>query len=144
MHLSSVAAENVFVRITVDPLAPTAIVCTIVGPSYSTGRFRQLYDERASNWDVDLDIHQNLLRIFGLPFFPVRPLDAGDATMNCGICLEYRHERQIAFVSCDNEKCFVMYHPACLRRWFQTLPDARTFLDVTFGTCPYCKDVSEC
>lgn len=133
-------------HIVVDPLAAASIVCTIIGPSYGTGRFRELYDQRVRDWDPNIDIHQNLLRIFGLSFFPVRPTKDGasdpdaEAEPDCGICLQYHCEQQVPFVSCDNERCLVVYHTMCLRNWFRTLPDSRTFLDVTFGTCPYCRE----
>lgn len=132
-------------RITVDPLALSSIVCTIIGPSYATGRYRDLYDRHIANWDTDLDIYQNMLRIFAVTAFPVRPTatTATATDSNCGICLEYRHcDQHIPLVACDNERCTVVYHTACLRQWFAAQPESRTFLDVTFGKCPYCKDVS--
>lgn len=76
--------------------------------------------------------------------FPMRTHQQNEADEpHCGICLDYRSPGlgQIPIVSCDNERCALVYHPACLRQWFETLPDSRTCLDVTFGSCPYCKEV---
>lgn len=58
----------------------------------------------------------------------------------CGICYSYRSNMQIPFISCDNQKCFLIYHTSCLKKWFSTLPDSKTVLNVSFGNCPYCKE----
>lgn len=58
--------SNVFVKIIVDPFAPSSLEIVIAGPSYKIGKFRQLYDDRIRDWDPSLDIHKNLLRVFGL------------------------------------------------------------------------------
>lgn len=82
--------------------------------------------------------------VIDMTSFPIRTQQQHEADeAHCGICLTYRSELgQIPIVSCDNERCTIVYHPACLRSWFQTLPNSRSCLDVTFGVCPYCKEVN--
>lgn len=60
----------------------------------------------------------------------------------CCICYTYRFAGQIPIVSCDNDKCALIYHTACLKEWFTTLGDTKVFLNMTSGRCPSCKEVS--
>lgn len=59
----------------------------------------------------------------------------------CNICYTYRLNNQIPIVSCDNEKCSMIFHTGCLKEWFSSLRDTKTFLNMTSGRCPSCKEV---
>lgn len=59
------AEDNIYVRIIVDPLSPSAIVTNIIGPTYGVAKFRKKYDRNIRKWDINLDIHDNLLQVFG-------------------------------------------------------------------------------
>lgn len=68
--------------------------------------------------------------------------DNDEAGQNCcGICLSYRFNDQIPMISCDNEKCEIIYHKECLKKWFEGV-NTKTILLVTMGSCPFCKEVS--
>lgn len=58
----------------------------------------------------------------------------------CSICYAYRTNEEIPIISCDNEKCDVIFHMTCLKNWFSTQVNSKRFLNVTLGTCPFCKE----
>lgn len=59
----------------------------------------------------------------------------------CSICYIYRLNNQIPMITCDNTKCYLAYHTLCLKEWFSSIRDSKTFLNVTSGQCPSCKEV---
>lgn len=63
-----------------------------------------------------------------------------DETIMCTICYTYRSHNQIPIITCDNDKCNLIYHASCLKWWFSTVRDNKTFLTVTSGFC-HCKAV---
>lgn len=140
---------GIYIKIIVDPMEPSSIVTRLIGPPYRVEVLREQFAQKLIKWDETSDIHTNLLRIFEKIFFPIKPqfLDADDS-MNelegtkCSICFAYRMDKQIPYISCDNQKCCSIYHLPCLKKWFSTLPDTKTFCNIAFGTCPYCKEVS--
>lgn len=71
--------------------------------------------------------------------FPLRSEEVLDEV--CSICYMHRLDEQIPIISCDNEKCHLIYHTECIRKWFSTIKDSKTFLNVTSGRCPLCKEV---
>lgn len=139
--------ERVFIKITLtDPFSPvTSLKLNIIGPSKEVAELRRRYSEGLKDWDSELDIHKNLLRIFDLCFFPMPPGGSDAATDGpqfCNICYCYQLDDQVPLVSCDSQNCSLIFHAACLREWFNTLSDGKIFLDVNFGACPFCKAVS--
>lgn len=147
---------------------PSSISATFFGPTKTTEYYRDLYRERIHDWNTNDDIHRNLLRVFGncqykslsigiselntiknlriselfladKISFPLK--DGEDSINNCSICYTYRLCNQIPIISCDNEKCQLIYHTMCLKEWFSTIRDSKTFLNVTSGKCPFCKEV---
>lgn len=77
-------------------------------------------------------------------FFPPKICDYDEIENNltCNICFTYRFDGQIPLISCDNENCNVVFHKVCLKKWFATINDTKTVLDITFGICPFCKMVN--
>lgn len=71
--------------------------------------------------------------------FPLKNEDQSNE--KCSICYTYRLCDQIPIISCDNEKCHLIYHSICLREWFLAIRESKTFLNVTSGRCPFCKEV---
>ncbi|XP_037943728.1 E3 ubiquitin-protein ligase FANCL-like [Teleopsis dalmanni] len=141
--------EHVFLKLVItDPFAPiSSMSLKILGPTEDVEQLRRTYSEGLCNWDAELDIHKNLLRIFDLCFFPMRPgidgelIDgAVEEQQFCNICYCYHlDDGDIPLISCDNRQCTMIYHAVCLREWFNTLSDGKTFLKVSFGNCPFCK-----
>lgn len=86
-----------------------------------------------------------LTKTFCLPdvmSFPQKSLyDTNATTEYCSICYTYRLCGHIPIVTCDNAKCTLIYHTNCLREWFSTLSDTKTFLNMVSGRCPSCKEV---
>ncbi|KAI8130016.1 hypothetical protein FF38_11800 [Lucilia cuprina] len=125
-----------------DPFSPLSSMSVhIIGPTQEVTHLRRIYSEGLRDWDGDLDVHKNLLRIFDLCFFPMTPAeDSQTASQFCNICYCYKLENgEIPIVSCDNNHCSLIFHAVCLKEWFNTLADGKTFLDVAFGACPFCK-----
>jgi len=122
----------------------------IIGPTNEVAQLRHVLSEGLGNWDSELDIHKNLLRMFDLCYFPMPDCSDGpkqdeedNEELRCNICFAYRLDNgDVPLVSCDNPKCVLKCHAACLEEWFQTLMEGKTFLEVSFGLCPFCKAVS--
>ncbi|KAH8383677.1 hypothetical protein KR009_010000, partial [Drosophila setifemur] len=146
--------DRVYLKVTIaDPFACFASMeLKIIGPTEEVSRLRHVLSDGLGNWDPELDLHKNLLRIFDLCFFPMPDWTDGDKKeedeendqeLRCNICFSYRlDDGSVPLVSCDNARCVLKCHAACLEEWFQTLMEGKTFLDVSFGQCPYCKAVS--
>lgn len=141
-----VLKERVFLKLQFnDPFSPlNSMSVHIIGPTSEVTNLRRTYSDGLRDWDGELDVHKNLLRIFDLCFFPMPPTENSESSLQfCNICYCYKLERgEIPIVSCDNPNCSLIYHAACLKEWFNTLADGKTFLDVSFGACPFCKAVS--
>lgn len=140
-----VLKEKVFLKLQFsDPFSPLSSMSVhIIGPTLEVTQLRRVYSEGLRDWDGELDVHKNLLRIFDLCFFPMTPNEGPQTSMQyCNICYCYKLEHgEIPIVSCDNNHCSLIFHAACLKEWFSTLTDSKTFLDVAFGACPFCKAV---
>lgn len=154
-----VLKERVFLKITfADPFAPLAsMTINIIGPTREISSLRTIYSNGLQDWDPEMDIHKNLLRIFNLCYFPMPPVSnvCENVSVNslaepeieqkcCSICYSYElddDDGEIPIISCDNSRCSLISHISCLRRWFNTLADGKTYLNVTFGICPFCKTV---
>ncbi|XP_067618124.1 E3 ubiquitin-protein ligase Fancl [Eurosta solidaginis] len=146
-----VLRERVYLKLVIsDPFAPIASMSLqILGPTQAVEELRRMLSEGLRDWDAELDIHKNLLRIFDLCYFPMPPgsgwIGAEHETTStgeqfCNICYAYASdEGEIPIVSCDNAQCTLIYHAACLREWFNTLTEGKDFLSVSFGACPFCK-----
>lgn len=137
--------EKIFMKITIDPLTPTSVDVNLIGPTNEVEKYREMYNEKVKNWDIDLNIHQNLLRIFDLMYFPMNNKsntnEDEDEENYCNICYMYRLGNHIPIISCDNSKCPLIFHAYCLKHWFSTLLDEKKFLNVNMGKCPFCKEV---
>ncbi|XP_020814013.1 E3 ubiquitin-protein ligase FANCL [Drosophila serrata] len=141
--------DRVYLKVTiVDPFACIAsMALKIIGPTEEVARLRHVLSDGLGNWDPELDMHKNLLRIFDLCYFPMpewtddpKQKEEDDEQKRCNICFEYRLDGgEVPLVSCDNTKCVLNCHAACLKEWFQTLMEGKTFLEVSFGLCPFCK-----
>ncbi|KAM7363757.1 E3 ubiquitin-protein ligase Fancl isoform 1-T2 [Cochliomyia hominivorax] len=138
-----VLKEKVFLKVQfADPFTPLSSMSVhIIGPTQEVTELRRVYSEGLRDWDGELDVHKNLLRIFDLCFFPMAPAEGSQSSLQfCNICYCYKLEQgEIPIVSCDNNQCNLIFHAACLKEWFSTLADGKTFLDVAFGACPFCK-----
>ncbi|XP_055630695.1 uncharacterized protein LOC129771256 [Toxorhynchites rutilus septentrionalis] len=134
--------HKVFLKITLHPLQPSSIVVAFIGPTLEIEKPRELYHTKIENWDPESNVYTNLLRIFEMMSFPM-PNKQGDNDsdkINCGICMSYRDgNKKIPIVSCDNEKCSLIFHVACLKQWFFSLEESKTFFAISIGTCPYCR-----
>lgn len=49
----------------IDPLLPSSIAVSFIGPTVQVEEYRDKYEQEVSKWDHDLDIHKNLLKICG-------------------------------------------------------------------------------
>lgn len=140
-----VLKERVFLKVQFsDPFSPlSSMSVNIIGPTTEVTQLRRVYSEGMRDWDSELDVHKNLLRIFDLCFFPMAPAENSSKSLqHCNICYSYKEENgEIPIVSCDNNHCSLIFHAACLKEWFNMLTDGKTFLDVAFGSCPFCKSV---
>ncbi|XP_036324359.1 E3 ubiquitin-protein ligase FANCL [Rhagoletis pomonella] len=145
-----VLRERVYLKLViVDPFAPIASMSLqVIGPTQAVEELRRTLSDGLREWDAELDIHKNLLRIFDLCYFPMPPgsgwlggeHEATAAEQFCNICYSYQLDQgEIPIVSCDNPHCTLIYHASCLKEWFNTLTDGKNFLSVSFGACPFCK-----
>lgn len=134
--------ERVLGKIVIDPFSASAITMNFIGPTLEVEKYRKIYNENIHRWDIDLDVYRNLLRIFDLMYFPMKMRDDDEEEKYCNICYMYMLDDHIPLISCDNPRCDLIFHVACLKEWFSTLDERKTFLAVTFGSCPSCKEVS--
>ncbi|XP_034485090.1 E3 ubiquitin-protein ligase FANCL [Drosophila innubila] len=141
--------ERVYLKVTIaDPFASYgSMAVQIIGPTEEVAQLRHVLSDGLSSWDTELDMHKNLLRIFDLCYFPMpagaeldQLLEKNEEEKHCNICYVYRLDTgEVPLVSCDNPRCVLKCHAACLKEWFDTLIDGKTFLEVSFGLCPFCK-----
>uniref|UniRef100_A0A8D8I2P1 E3 ubiquitin-protein ligase FANCL n=1 Tax=Culex pipiens TaxID=7175 RepID=A0A8D8I2P1_CULPI len=132
-------SQKVFLKITLHPLQPSSIEVAFIGPTDEIELLREQYNGKLEDWDPDSDVYTNMLRIFEIMSFPMRTEDEADA-IDCGICMSHRDDRgKIPIVSCDNEKCSLVFHVDCMKQWFLSLKESKTFFAISIGTCPYCK-----
>ncbi|XP_017071920.2 uncharacterized protein LOC108108383 [Drosophila eugracilis] len=141
--------DRVYLKLTIgDPFACIAsMALQIIGPTDEVAQLRQVLSEGLGNWDSEVDIHKNLLRMFDLCFFPMpdwcdgpKQDEEDNEELRCNICFSYRLDSgEVPLVSCDNPKCVLRCHAGCLKEWFQTQMEGKTFLEVSFGLCPFCK-----
>lgn len=142
--------ERVYLKLTIaDPFASYASMAVqIIGPTEEVAQLRHVLSDGLGSWDIELDMHKNLLNIFDLCYFPMpadfeQPKKDEEEQQRCNICFVYRLDSgEVPIVSCDNPRCVLKCHAACLKEWFDTLIDGKTFLEVSFGLCPFCKAVS--
>ncbi|TDG48462.1 hypothetical protein AWZ03_005207 [Drosophila navojoa] len=138
--------ERVYLKLTIaDPFASYASMAVqIIGPTEEVVHLRHVLSDGLGNWDIELDMHKNLLHIFDMCYFPMPAEDElkkdNDEQQRCNICFEYRLDNgEVPLVSCDNSRCVLKCHASCLKEWFDTLVEGKTFLEVSFGQCPFCK-----
>ncbi|XP_034113319.1 E3 ubiquitin-protein ligase FANCL isoform X1 [Drosophila albomicans] len=139
--------DRVYLKLTIaDPFASYgSMALQIIGPTEEVAQLRHVLSDGLGSWDMELDMHKNLLRIFDLCYFPMRGdlgqmQAASEEEQHCNICYVYRLDTgEVPLVSCDNSRCVLKCHAVCLKEWFDTLIDGKTFLEVSFGLCPFCK-----
>lgn len=139
--------ESVFIKIQVDPFCPSSVEINFIGPTYEIERYREMYNERANNWDPEMDLHKNILKIFDIFYLPMKNSgemfnESSVPGSECNICMSYLsgEDGRVPIISCDNQKCETIYHATCLNRWFSLQSDGKTFLAVSVGKCPFCKE----
>ncbi|XP_030376259.1 E3 ubiquitin-protein ligase FANCL [Scaptodrosophila lebanonensis] len=139
--------DRVYIKLSIaDPFAiHSSMELQIIGPTEEVSHLRHVLSDGLSSWDIELSIHNNLLRIFDLCYFPMPLSDlstskAEEEQQHCNICYVYRLDGgEVPLVSCDNTRCVLKCHAACLKKWFNSLSGGKTFLEVSFGLCPFCK-----
>uniref|UniRef100_A0A182JMK0 RING-type domain-containing protein n=1 Tax=Anopheles atroparvus TaxID=41427 RepID=A0A182JMK0_ANOAO len=136
--------QKVFFKISLHPLQPSAVDIVFIGPTRQVAELRGKYDEKQDEWDPECNVYTNLLRIFDIIAFPMRPTEQTENGTNndenCGICMAYRDEHsRIPIISCDNDKCSLIFHIRCLKEWFSMQRESKQFFSISIGHCPYCK-----
>lgn len=108
--------ERVHIKLTVDPFNTSSISVNIIGPINDIAELRERYTERVQDWDTDLDIYKNLLKIFDLMYFPMKTdMNEEHIDNSCKICYSYRIENEVPLIVCDSVKCNSFFHASCLR-----------------------------
>ena len=149
-----VVTASVSLHLELDPAFPTAIpVMKFLGSDQKIVPIREQLAENTELWDEEEPLLTNLERVLGLEL-PSRAevsaaSQAGDWSVECGICYNYRLGEeagagQFPSVSCEDEKCGQTFHQACLHEWLVQLPDCRTSLNMVTGECPYCSKPVQC
>ncbi|XP_049299646.1 E3 ubiquitin-protein ligase FANCL, partial [Anopheles funestus] len=136
--------QKVFLKISLHPLQPAAVDIAFFGPTKQVANLREIYDEKQDDWDPECNVHTNLVRIFNIIAFPMRP--AGNLSEsvqtneeNCGICMNYHDaDDRVPIISCDNEQCNLIFHIHCLKEWFSTQRESKKIFTISIGNCPYC------
>uniref|UniRef100_A0A182YP25 Uncharacterized protein n=1 Tax=Anopheles stephensi TaxID=30069 RepID=A0A182YP25_ANOST len=139
--------QKVFLKLSLHPLQPAAVDIAFFGPTKQVAKLREVYDERQDDWDPECNVYTNLLRIFNIIAFPMRPtvcdqssngLQTGEDS-SCGICMNYHDaDDRVPIISCDNEQCTLIFHIHCLKEWFATQRESKKIFTISIGNCPYC------
>uniref|UniRef100_A0A182PQ83 Ubiquitin-like domain-containing protein n=1 Tax=Anopheles epiroticus TaxID=199890 RepID=A0A182PQ83_9DIPT len=102
--------RKVFLKISLHPLLPAAVDIGFFGPTKQVAKLREIYNEKQDDWDPECNVYTNLLRIFNIIAFPMRPpVDESQQVQlgedSCGICMNYRDtaERVPISLDCDDE-----------------------------------------
>lgn len=137
----TISGDKVFLKIILDPFAPTTVQLEFIGPQEEVSILRQKYNEKIGEWDPDSDVYANILRMFALTFLPYHPASDPNAKeqKECSICFEFNLDNSYPIITCYNPKCVCVFHLICLKKWFATLDDTKTFYTIATGACPYCK-----
>ncbi|XP_050072652.1 uncharacterized protein LOC126560740 [Anopheles maculipalpis] len=139
--------QKVFLKLSLHPLQPSAVDIGFFGPTKQVAKLREIYDEKQDDWDPECNIYTNLLRIFNIIAFPMRPtvgdpfdsLQQANEDNNCGICMNYHDaDERVPIISCDNEQCNLIFHINCLKEWFDTQRESKKIFTISIGNCPYC------
>uniref|UniRef100_A0A182KEA0 RING-type domain-containing protein n=1 Tax=Anopheles christyi TaxID=43041 RepID=A0A182KEA0_9DIPT len=137
--------RKVFLKISLHPLQPSAIDIAFFGPTKQVAKLREIYDEKQDDWDVECNVYTNLLRLFNIISFPMRPTGHNETQQDeigedsCGICMNYQDTcDRVPVISCDNEQCNLIFHIQCLKEWFSTQRESKKIFSISIGNCPYC------
>uniref|UniRef100_A0A182NQ50 RING-type domain-containing protein n=1 Tax=Anopheles dirus TaxID=7168 RepID=A0A182NQ50_9DIPT len=113
--------RKVFLKVALHPQQPSAVDISFFGPTKQVAKLRETYSKKKDDWNPECSMYTNLLRIFNIIAFPMRPA-AANATVSpdnedsCGICLSYRDADQcLPIISCDNDQCSLIFHIQCLK-----------------------------
>uniref|UniRef100_A0A1B0D3S4 Uncharacterized protein n=1 Tax=Phlebotomus papatasi TaxID=29031 RepID=A0A1B0D3S4_PHLPP len=130
-------SEKIFLKISIDPLIPSQISLNFIGPIAKVEPLREIYNEKIADWDSEMDVHKNLLRMYDMIYFPMKE---NDVETPCNICFDYLQGSSIPIISCDNTKCNVIFHLQCLKNYFVTLRSSKTMFTLAMGQCPFCRE----
>ena len=149
-----VITASVSLHLELDPAFPTAIpVMKFLGSDQKIIPIREHLAENTEHWDEEEPLLTNLERVLGMELPSKAEVSAasqaGDWSVECGICYNYRlgdgeDAAQFPSVSCEDEKCGQTFHQACLHEWLVQLPDCRASLNMVTGECPYCSKPIQC
>ncbi|XP_053663872.1 E3 ubiquitin-protein ligase FANCL [Anopheles marshallii] len=136
--------QKTFLKISLHPLQPAAVDIAFFGPTKQVAKLREIYDEKQDDWNPECNVYTNLVRIFNIIAFPMRP--SGDQSLglpsseeSCGICMNYHDaEDRVPIISCDNEQCHLIFHIHCLKEWFSAQRESKKIFTISIGNCPYC------
>ncbi|KAJ9578259.1 hypothetical protein L9F63_005529, partial [Diploptera punctata] len=147
-HRRIMIGNNVSVQITVDPLnASERPDIKFLGSERAIMPFQESLAENFEKWNGEKDFVQNLKFVLGLSEFPAAPMESGNSQDlvqkgDCCICFAARLNGELPSRACNNEKCGMMYHEACLFEWLQTLPSSSKSFNYIHGDCPNCGMVT--
>ncbi|XP_053674128.1 E3 ubiquitin-protein ligase FANCL [Anopheles nili] len=135
--------QKVFLKVALHPLQQTAVDIAFFGPTKLVAKLRETYDDRQKDWDPEYNVYTNLLRIFNMIAFPMRPTgpvgSASECETSCGICMDYHDtDDHIPIISCDNDQCKLIFHVHCLREWFSAQRESKKMFSISIGKCPFC------
>jgi len=142
--------NNVSIQVTIDPLnAAERPDIKFLGSERAITPFQESLTERFQLWSSGDGFIENLKLLLGLSDFPSAPAVTEHSQDlvhqgECAICFMARFEGELPSRACDNEKCGMAFHVACLFEWLQTLPTSNKGFTYVRGECPNCSVAISC
>ncbi|PNF36196.1 E3 ubiquitin-protein ligase FANCL [Cryptotermes secundus] len=140
--------NNVSVQIVINPLKATERPdIKFLGSERAIVSFQECLMENFQLWSSADGFIENLKLLLGLSDFPAPQIHTEYSQElihqgECAICFMARLDGELPSRACDNEKCGLEYHTACLCEWLQTLPTSSKSFSYIHGECPNCSTVS--
>ncbi|XP_014483738.1 PREDICTED: E3 ubiquitin-protein ligase FANCL isoform X2 [Dinoponera quadriceps] len=152
MHRRIHLSQSISVIITIDPLKPTALPeIKFIGSDSEVKKQEEYASNNIGNWNLNCSLLENLRMLLNMYEFPEPQESLEDknsiiGSRECGICFFAKMEETAVLPDkiCNNKKCMIHYHSACLAKWLQTKAGNQVVFGHIHGTCPHCKENISC
>jgi E3 ubiquitin-protein ligase FANCL len=131
------------IQIEVNPLMPHYTPeFKFLGADSVINPLRETFHKRQKEWKMngEVSLLQNLEHTLGIKFPSREEHQISEFSEECGICYSYKQGTKIPDKVCDNAKCCMPFHSACLVQWLRALQDVHQVFDTLSGKCPYCQE----
>ncbi|KAK4877788.1 hypothetical protein RN001_010294 [Aquatica leii] len=142
--------HNVSLIVTVNPWMCNDIPqLQFMGPERLVDDYHFRISSNLSNWDLQGNIIDELVKLLEMETFPVKQVEADETALyntgDCCICFSLRLNGNLPEINCKNPSCEQFFHTDCLYQWLVSVgtKTKRCFNEVN-GECPNCEKHISC